>query len=81
MSQRLAEIGEDHLHIIEKGVAQKWSLVVHRNLMSQPKKKQQFRYKPKIGEIGLKAFNYRCPETKIFHFFKENSWSKVSNAF
>ena len=34
-----------------------------------------------VWKIGLKPFNYRCQETKIFHFFKGKSWSKVSNAF
>ena len=39
-------IGEDHLHIIEKGVVQEDSLVIHHTLMFQPQKKN-YQYKPK----------------------------------
>ena len=39
-------IEECHLHIIEKGTVQEYSLVVHRTLAFQPQKKHQ--YKPKL---------------------------------
>ena len=44
-SLRLIIIGEDYLHIIEKGAVQEYSLMVHRTLMFQPHKKHQ--YNPK----------------------------------
>ena len=40
----------------------------------QPQKKHYNRNsKFFVEEIGHKPFSYRCLETKIFHFFKENS--------
>ena len=76
-------IGEDHLHITEKGMIQKYSLVVHRTLMIQPQKINIINLNKKlpVWEIGLKPFNYRCLETKILLLLRRTPWSKVSNAF
>ena len=41
-------IGEDHLHLIEKGAAQEYSVVVHRTLMFLSQK-EHYQYKPKIS--------------------------------
>ena len=67
-------IGEDNLHITEKGVIQEYNLVIHRTLMFQsPKNIINTNQKFSVWKIGLKPFNYRCLETKIFYSFNDNS--------
>ena len=57
-------IGQDHLHIIEKGAVQEQSLLVHCTLMFQSQKKHQ--YIPKLsGNKNILFFqaelqNNRC---------------------
>ena len=48
-------------------------LAIHHTLMLQPQENINTSQKLSVWNIGLKPFNYWCPETKIFHFFKENS--------
>ena len=70
-------IMEDHLHVIEKGAVQEleawgtpyFNVPASKNIIST---NQKF----SVWEIGLKPFNYRCPETKIFNFFQKNSMIK-----
>ena len=73
-------IGEDHLHIIEKGAVQEQSLVVHRTLMFQPQKKH-YQYKPKT--FCLKDSNHLIVDVqkpKYFVFLRKTPWS-VASAF
>ena len=65
-------IGEDHLHIIEKGGPSIEPCgTPYFNVPAS--EKTSIQTKNFVSKIGLNPFNYRCPETKIFHFFRENS--------
>ena len=65
--------GEDHLHIIEKGEVQEWSLVVHHTLTFQPQKKHL--YKPEILCLRnrIQIIQLQMSGNQSIHFFKENS--------
>ena len=78
-------VGENHLHIIEKGAVQEPT--PYLDVLASEKTLYNIHYtliktkKFSIWEIGLKKFKYRCPETKYFILSRRTRWSKVSNAF
>ena len=74
-------IGEDHLHIIEKGAVQEQSLGVQHTFKFQPQKKTVQTKNFLLERWDSNHLITDAQKPKYFIFLRRTPWSKISNAF